>query len=298
MDEFIDGVQHGDIAKVAEYVGYIQDNPHSPAFVYAIRYAIGINDMQLFTYLLSAIDCDDYVFDTDTIIASIMSENVEYFTRLIGKDGVGLQTKVIPKKHPLVVAARVGNMAVVKQIVDWVRKDNNIRFISDPALVKYLTLKMAARGGYVAIANLLIINKEQAHGVVIELIANGHIDKVKRFAISDKVDFSANNFELLRLCAPYPLVLNCIMRHPSMVKIKDNMPTEYSRIAMTAAEDNHLSTVDMIEKSFKRNLNMYALSNVNKTSCSTTAAVDKAFNQLYISHKEHTNQGSFTNFSF
>lgn len=298
MDEFIDGVQQGDLMKVAQYIGHVENNPNSPAFVYAVRYAIGANDPQMFTYLLSVIDKDEHVFDPDTIGASILSDNAGYFKALIGKDAVGLRTKVHPQKHPLVIAARVGNRVVVKEIVEWIRKDDNVKYIADPMKVKDLALTMAARGGHVAIANLLIKDQKHAHKAIVELVMNGHVDKVKRFAASNKVDFSANNFELLRLCAPYPSVLNYVMRHPSVVKYKDNMPTEYSHIAMVAAEDNYHSTVDMVEQSFKKKLTLHAAAKVGKTGCSTKAAVAEAYNGLYVNHQRHLQHGSLKNFSF
>lgn len=295
MDEFIDGVQRGDIKKVSEYIGHVEDTPNSPGYVYAVRHAIGANDPQMFSYLLSVIDREDHIFDPDTIAASILSENAGYFKALVGHKGEGLSTKVPPQKNPLVIAARVGNRIVSKYIVDWIRKGN---IIDDPTVVKDLALKMAARGGHIAIANLLITDQDHAHQVVAGLIVNGHVEKVKRFAANKKVDFSANNFELLRLCAPFPSVLNYVMRHPSIVQHKDNMPTEYSHIAMVAAEDNYHDTVDLVEKSFKQRLTLHASVKVGKTGCSTKSAIAEAYTGLHVNHQRHLQHGSLKDFSF
>lgn len=298
MDEFTDGVQRGDIAKVSDHIGWLENNPNSPGYVYGVRYAVDNNDPQMLKYLLSAVDRYNHVFDIDTINASIMNSEPWFFKTLVGDEGEGLKQKVPPHKHPLVVAARVGNRMVAKYIVDWIRKGDNSKFLENPNAVKDLALKMAARGGHVAIANLLITDQDHAHQVIAGLIVNGHVDKVKRFAASDRVDFSANKFELLKLCAPYPSVLNYVMRHPSVVRFKDNMPTEYSQIAMVAAEDHYHDTVDLVERSFKKRLTLHASAKVKHTGCSTKDAVAETYSGLYNKHQSHLNHSSLKNFSF
>jgi hypothetical protein len=294
MDEFIDGVQRGDIDKMNEYVDTIGNDPLSPAYVYSVRYALNTKDPEMLEYLLELAP-PDHIFDPDTISASVHTGHIDFFIKMIGVDMNGLKSTFTVHNHPLVIASRIGNRDVVEFIVNWIRT-TKARHLKNADAIKTMSLKMAARGGHVSIANLLITKQQHAHDVVAGLITNGHVERVKRFANHKLVDFTANNFELMRICAPYPKVLNYIMRHPSLTAIKDNMPTEYSRIAMMAAQDHFHDTVDMVEKSFKRRLTIHANEKVLTTNCSAKNAVAETYMNLNHHHKQHLKHSSLKKF--
>lgn len=296
MDEFIDGVQKGDLEKMREYLGAIGSDPAAPVYVYAVRYAINSNDPEMLMFLL-ALAPRAHVFDPDTVMASVLSKHIDFFKAIVGPTKVGLKTVFTTHNHPLVVASRIGNRGVAKFIIDWIR-DTKAQFTPNAQEIKTAALKMAARGGHVAIANLMITTPQHAHDVVAGLIVNGHVDKVKRFAAHPMVDFTENKYELLRLCAPYPKVLNYVMRHPSLTAIKEKMPTEYSRISMTAAEDNYHDTVGLVEDSLQRRIAVHANAKIKATGCSANDAVAETFVNLNHRHKQHMEHSSLKQFSF
>lgn len=240
MEDFIDSIQRGDLEKVADTFGIVSEDTRSPAYVYAVRSAISMRDFQMLEYLLRAVNMDDYMFDVDTISVSAMHD-IKIFEMVIGLWNQGLTLEFPVHKHPLVVASRIGNHKVAAFVVDWIRTTEAVH-VKEPVVLKDFALKMAARGGHVSIANMLITKSSHANEVVATLLANGHIDQVKRFANNKFVDFSANNFELLKLCAPHPTLLHFVMRHPSLSESAYNLPTEYSQIAMMAAKLRHKTT--------------------------------------------------------
>lgn len=294
MDEFIDGVQMGDFEKMSHYFGTIGYNPTSPAYVYSIRYALNVKDHEMLKYLLQIAPLA-HKFDPDTIAASVMTMNPLMFKDMIGHTAVGLQNTFTVHNHPLVIASRIGNVEVAKFIIEWIRK-TNARYVENADAIKTMSLKMAARGGHVAIANMLITKPQHAHDIIAGLITNGHVDAVQRFSAHQLVDFTANNFELMRLCAPYPKILNQIMRHPSLVNV--DMPTLYSLIAKEAAENHFHYTVDLVEESFKQKLTFLANTKVQATGCSVKDAVTETYIDLKGKHKNHMAHPSLTQFSF
>jgi hypothetical protein len=296
MDEFIDGVQHGDLSKMVEYMSAVDPDTISPGYIYSVRFAIEANDPQMLNFLIALVPYS-HIFDPDTVMASVMSNDVMIFKSIIGPTNIALKSKFTVHNHPLVVASRIGNTAVAKFVIDWIR-DTKATFTPNALVIKTAALKMAARGGHVAIANLMITTPQHAHNFVAGLIVNGHVDMVRRFAAHPMVDFKENEYELLRLCAPYPKVLNYIMRHPSLASVQHAMPTEYSNIAMQSAVVHYYDTVSLVESSFKRRIALHANAKIQASGASVKDAVMETFVNLNQRHKKHMDHGSIKQFSF
>lgn len=284
--ELIHHVKRGDINEVKGYLQQLIDEkghddfPSSPEYVYALRVAISRNDPDMCAAMTNVL-CHHDMVDAGTVIAASY-KNVRVFMAVVGVDGHCLMNKEFnTNNHPIVTAASVGNFPVVKFIVDWIRDGGGAEFIIKNMKIDQLKqniITQAAMANSVSICKLVATTDQHNVLAFKTLVSVGHTDAAKRF-IND-VDFMANNFELMKMCAPFPDLLEEAMKSKSLVKHKYDMPTLYSKLAMESANmhvDEHLESV---RRSFKNQLKIEASAHALATGCSTKEAITAAHAKL------------------
>lgn len=143
--------------------------------------------------------------------------------------------------HPLIAACAVQNTQIVKYIVSLIKKGKLAT--DEPHKLKDLAIKISARKGNVVILKLLCKTQVHIHNAIATMLTNGNHAKVPRLLDHPALDFSVNDFELLKLCSPYIVELMEISRHKSVYSKYDDLPADYYRHVVDASkakfEKNH-----------------------------------------------------------
>jgi hypothetical protein len=283
--EFVGQVNHGHIHGTSEFLHQLNDEAHAnnveisstPEYVYAVRVAISRNDDQMCELLTSVLD-KGHVFDAGTVLAA-SCKSLRVFTAIVGAGGHGLNNVELFKNHPLVLAASVGNTKVASFIIDWIRAGGT-NFIPKMNELKHEALVTAASVSSVSICKLLITNAPHVNLAVVTMIRAGHTDSVIRLLHNTDLDFAADNFELLKLAAPYPGLLKQVMRHPSLKKYHYDMPTVYSQFAMTDAMDTHEGNMENLIDKFRDEVTLHARAAIKASGCPRKTALTAAYAKL------------------
>jgi hypothetical protein len=264
----------------------------TPEFVYALRTAISRNDAVICRILTDVLDNTD-VIDAGTVTAASF-KSVEVFMAVVGVKGhCLLNPEFNEANHPILSAASVGNFPVVKFIVDWIRDGGGAEFLIKTTKIEVLknnVIIQAAMANSVSICKLIATHEDHHLLAFKTLVSAGHTDGAKRLV--NEVNFVANSFELLKICAPFPDLLEYAMRSKSLKDYKDKMPTVYSQLAMQSAITHHEDHVDSVTKAFKEKLKMEATRQVLESGCSTKDAITSAHAKLhkhYITDPFHFN---------
>lgn len=270
-EELIFKIQRGEIDGARELLNLFADSislrvEQTPEYVYAMRLAINRDDGDMCEMLSSILD-DNHVFDADTVTAAAYKSH-HVFLSVVGAAGHGLQNSALMANHPLVAAAAAGQRDNASFIIKHVKLSDALR---DESLIA------AATSNSVSICKLLISSPADAKLAMTVLVRTGHSDSVLRLLDQD-IDFAANKYELLRLVAPFPLLLHGVMQHPSLLEFRDKMPTIYSQFAMDNAMIHHDEKVEELGRTFEKQLTLHATCAVG---CSTRDAVTHAYSELH-----------------
>jgi hypothetical protein len=152
--------------------------------------------------------------------------------------------------HPLVVAAGMGNTAVVQLVNDNMKEGKF--YVGNGVEVREAAIKMASRKGSVSTLMLLCKNREHIHNAFRGLVSNGHTNKATRLMAHSNIDFSYNKFELLILCSPYIDELFAIARHKSVIDKYDSLPDDYYRIIADASKEGWEERKSHMDKHYKK----------------------------------------------
>jgi hypothetical protein len=293
--ELIHSIKQGDVNSAKEHLEDILDDEghdrivESPQYVYALRSAIDRNDPLMCRVITNVLHNSDMV-DAGTVIAASI-KHLDVFMAVVGTDGHCLKNpEFTSDTHPLLSAASVGNFGVVKFIVDWIRDGGGVQWMTthlDIEKLKINTIKQAAMSNSVSICKLIATRYDHKLLVFKMLVMAGFPDSAKRMV--NDVDFAANNFELLKVCAPYPSLMEHAMQSESLKNHRGSMPTTYSQLSMYAAENSHDENVYSISQAFKNNLRIEATRYVLETGCSTREAVTNAHAKLSKHYTSHLN---------
>ena len=295
--ELVYSVKKGDANSVKHHLHQLLDENgthngivNTPEFVYALRMAIAKNDALSCRVLTDVLNNNDMV-DAATVTAASF-KSPEVFMAVVGVKGHCLVNAEFNEvNHPLLSAASVGNAGVVKFIVDWIRDGGGAQFLINSVDVEQLknnTIIQAAMSNSVSICKLIATHDDHKLLAFKTLVSAGHADSAKRLA--NDVNFVANNYELLKICAPYPTLLETAMRSKSLQGRQNDMPTEYSNLAMQSAMNHHNDHADSISNAFKHKLKIEATRHALETGCSTRDAVTAAHAKLsrhYITDPFH-----------
>jgi hypothetical protein len=295
--ELIHKIQNGEIDNARELLQQLLhtvmhagvDVRHIPEYVYAIRMAIEKNDADMCEMLTSVLD-NDHSFDADTVLAAAYKSH-RVFRSVVGVNGEGLDNEDLNDNHPLVAAATVGQSENAKFIIDWIRSNaGSESVIDDMDRLKRETLIAAATANSVAICKMLIVEPAHARLVLKVFIRSGHsVSVIRLLGLRDMFDFAEHDFELLKLVAPFPILLHGVMRHPSLQEYRQDMPTVYSQFAMDDAISSHDETLSTVSNSFNHNLSLHAAEYKMQTGCSTRHAVTKAYDSFLPIYKRTLN---------
>lgn len=292
--ELVHKIRIGDVDSAREIMEQAdhENIEMSPEYVYALRTAISRNDTAMCRMLTSFLE-NDGMIDHQTVTAAAYKD-ITVFIEVVGVDGHCLANKELEQSttHPLVAAASVGNSRVAKFIIDWIR-EGGIKHLDNVVKLKQDALLAAAMSKSVSIIKLLATDKETLRKSFKDLVKMGHSDAAKRLANDTRLDFAENNFELLRDCAPFPNLLDEVMKNPSLKAYQTSMPTVYSQLAMDNAINSHEEKNDALVNSFQRNLKLHASNKILATGCGTREAVTAAHAELNGHLHDHHGKLSF-----
>ena len=294
--ELVDSIKHGDVNSAKEHLEHLLDDEGhdgivgSPQYVYALRSAVDRNDPLMCRAITDVLHNSDMV-DAGTIIAAAFKDQA-VFMAVVGTDGHCLKNPEFNSDvHPILSAASVGNFAVVKFIVEWIRDGGGAEWLVsnlDVERLKNNTIIQAAMGNSVSVCKLVATHDDHKLLAFKTLVMAGFSDSAKRLV--NDVNFAANDFELLKVCAPYPGLLEQAMGSDSLKKYRKNMPTTYSQLSMYVAENHHDSHVESLRNSFKKNLRIEATRHALETGCSTKEAITAAHTKLSKHYTQHINK--------
>ena len=294
--ELVNSIKQGDVNSAKEHLEHLLDEEGhngitaSPQYVYALRSAIGRNDPMMCRTMTNVLHHSDMV-DAGTLIAAAF-KHVDVFIAVAGVDGHCLKNPEFTSDiHPILSAASVGNKGVVKFIVDWIRDGEGAKWLVgnlDVERLKNNTIVQAAMGNSVSVCKMIATHDDHKLLAFKTLVVAGFSDSAKRLV--DDVNFAANNFELLKVCAPYPGLLEHAMGSKSLKKHRKSMPTTYSQLSMYVAENNHDEHVESVRHAFKKNLKIEATRHALETGCSTREAITAAHTKLSKHYTKHLNE--------
>lgn len=278
-------IKIGDLENTRIYLDMLLEKNHgtcnTPEYAYALRTAISRNDPEMCAILTGVLP-NDKVLDARTVIAASYKD-VNVFIAVVGVDGhCMMNSEFNSEYHPIITACSVGNYDVVKFIVDWIRDGDGAMYLlksMDLEKLKRNVIIQAAMSNSVSICKLVAIKYEQKVLAFNTLISYGHIDGAKRFV--SELDFTNNDFELLKVCAPYPDLLEVVMGSESLQPYRNDMPTVYSQLAMNSHYNHKDYHVDQMTNHFNKQLKIAAKQKMIETGCSTKDAITSAYYSLY-----------------
>jgi hypothetical protein len=191
------------------------------------------------------------IIDPDTVRAASL-KSVDVFKAIVGDNGHCLVNNKFPVvEHPLITSIASGNEPVAKFVIEWIRS-GGVRYIDDVVSLKRQAVLAACTTNLVSIVEMLSTDKEVLVEVFKNLILIGHIDSAKHIATTDtRLDFSENDFQLLRVCAPFPSLLQEVVKSKSLEQFEKAMPTVYSQIVMDTMKERHKKTKSNVRKKSK-----------------------------------------------
>lgn len=153
------------------------------------------------------------------------------------------------ESHPLVMACSSGSIEMVKTITSLIRQGKLPT--EDVAKLKDFAIKVSARKGRVAVLMELCKTRQQVHNAVASLITNGNHRQIPRMLSHPEIDFSENNFELLKLCSTHIIELMEISRHRTVYENYNSLPADYYRHVVDASKlkfDKHVRAMQLKHK--------------------------------------------------
>lgn len=158
--------------------------------------------------------------------------------------------------HPLISACSTGKTEIVEYIVSLI-KGGKLKS-PNPQQLKDFAIKVAARKGYVSILMILCKTKLHVHNAIAALVTNGNHKQIPRMLSHPEIDFSDNDFELLKLCSAYIVELMEISRHRTVYDNYARLPADYYRHAVDASKIK-------FEKA-RKEMRLKHMANVNRTT--------------------------------
>jgi hypothetical protein len=222
----------GDYEDILNKISWVDENDQD--FIISIRYLVEKNNVELLQIIF---DSKSVMKFGDKKVVSLAAESsvevFELFEALFDHE-YHFET------HPLISACSTGNTKVVKIIIDHIR--NGRLNTNDPKKLKELAIKIAARKGLISVLMLLCKTHEHVHNAISGLISNGNHKQIPRMLSHPELDFSTNDFELLKLCSLYVVELIEISRHKSVYENYDKLPADYYRKAVDAAKKKFIKS--------------------------------------------------------
>jgi hypothetical protein len=96
--------------------------------------------------------------------------------------------------------------------------------------------------------------KGHVHNAIASLITNGNHRQIPRMLSHPEIDFSHNDFELLKLCSIYIVELMEISRHKSIYENYDRLPADYYRHIVDASKTKFEKTHELMQVKHKANV--------------------------------------------
>lgn len=221
-------------------------NEKDQEFILSIRYLVEINNIELLELIF---EHKSMTVHSDKKLVSLAAESTLEIFKLF----TPLYDLEFPhEEHPLVKACSVGKADIVKFIIEQIR--NGYLKTDDMHKLKSLAIKIAARKGYVSVLLLLCKTREHVHNAVGGLLTNGNHKQVPRMMVHPEIDFSTNDFELLKLCSMYTVELIQISRHKSVYNKYDKLPADYYRHVVDASKANFDKTHQYLRKKHTDNV--------------------------------------------
>lgn len=259
----------GDHEKILDKISNVSEKDQD--FILSIRYLVETNNVELLRLIF---DNKSVVSLGDLKVVSLAAESsleiFKMFKPLFDKE-FHFET------HPLINACATGNTQVVKYIVNRIR--NGDIESNDPHKLKELAIKIASRKGYVSVLLQLCKTREHVHHAISGLISNGNHKEVPRMLVHPEVDFSTNDFELLKLCSVFTVELLQISRHKSVYENYNKLPADYYRNAVDASKQQFQNGHGLMQHKHKMN--------VKRTSAKINTSAKSGVHEYSIFHPLH-----------
>lgn len=228
-------------------------------FILAVRYLVETKNVEALEIIFKDKDIEKVVDKKVVTLAAAGPLKIfKMFKHLFGES-------FSVQHHPLITACSTDNMELVKFIVSKVR-DGHFK-TDDPHKLKDVAIKMSARKGNIVNLKLLCKTRGHIHDAIAIMLTNGNHHKVPRLLNHPEVDFSVNDFELLKLCAPFIVELMEISRHKSVHSNYDDLPADYYRHVVDAAKAKFERKHNHLKSEYEKKI-LHSSSMIMKTSSS------------------------------
>lgn len=236
----ITALVRGDMEKVLDRVCGIDEKDHE--FFLTVRYLVEIQDEESLKIVFTKKSMKKYGDTKAVSLAAMGSLKIfKLFKPLYDVD-------YTIQGHPLLSACSTGNAQIVEYMIPLIRKG---KFpVKNPKDLKKASIKIAARRGNIRIIKSLCKDndREGIHSAVSIMITNGQHRKIPRLLDHPAIDFSHNDFELLRACSPYVVELFEIARHKSVYSNYDKLTPEYYKLVVDAARQKFNHDREQVQK--------------------------------------------------
>jgi hypothetical protein len=226
-------------------------------FILAVRYLVEIKSFRALELIFREKDIKKVIDKKVVTLAAAGPLKIfKMFEHLFGES-------FSVQNHPLITACATDNMQLVKFIVGEVREGNFKT--DDPHKLKEVAIKISARKGNIVNLKLLCKTRGHVDDAIAIMLTNGNHHKVPRLLGHPEVDFSVNDFELLKLCAPFIVELMEISRHKSVYSKYDELPADYYRHIVDAAKAKFERKHNDIKSQYEKKI-LHSSSMIMKTA--------------------------------
>jgi len=193
-----------------------------------VRYLVQTQQMNVLQNIFKEIEIENYVDNKILRVATGSTVPIfKMFRHLFHND---MDVSI----HPLIGACLNDNLPLVVYIKRLIR--SKTMGSNDNVRLRDMAIRIASQKGNVAIVKQLCKTPQHMHDSISIMIDTGHHSKIVRFLDSKIVDFSINNFEILKKCSSYIRELLQIVRHKSILRNYHRLPADFYRHIVDASK--------------------------------------------------------------